>query len=107
MQAKAILPYGLAVMLAAFVLPAAAAAHTTIKNICRLKGQEENTLQGMGIVVGLKGTGDGGNFMPTLRSLEKIMNVMGNPLSPKDGLKDIKDTKNVALVTVTATVPAA
>jgi flagellar P-ring protein precursor FlgI len=67
-----------------------------------LKGQEENTLQGIGIVVGLKGTGDGGNFLPTLRSLEQIMMVMGNPT----GLKDIKDAKNVALVTVTATVPA-
>ena len=85
------------------VLSTTAAARTTIKNICRLKGQEENTLQGIGIVVGLKGTGDGGNFLPTLRSLEKIMKVMGDPT----GLKEIKDAKNVALVTVTATIPAA
>ncbi|MBM4005342.1 MAG: hypothetical protein FJ295_18960 [Planctomycetes bacterium] len=33
-------------------------AELRIKHICRLKGQEENTLQGIGIVVGLKGTGD-------------------------------------------------
>ena len=32
---------------------------TLLKNICRVKGQEENTLQGLGLVVGLKGTGDG------------------------------------------------
>ena len=29
-----------------------------LRDICRLKGQEENTLQGLGLVVGLKGTGD-------------------------------------------------
>ncbi|HEY4759232.1 MAG TPA: flagellar basal body P-ring protein FlgI [Thermoguttaceae bacterium] len=80
-------------------------ARTTLKSICRLKGQEENTLQGLGIVVGLKGTGDGSSFLPTLRSLEKVMKVMGEPLGRKS-LDEIKDTKNVALVTVTAVIPA-
>lgn len=103
MQAKQALRIGLVVSLLTGVFAVSAAGRTTIKNICRLKGQEENTLQGIGIVVGLKGSGDGGNFLPTLRSLEKIMNVMGNP----SGLKEIKDAKNVALVTVTATIPAA
>jgi flagellar P-ring protein precursor FlgI len=103
MQAKQLLTIGLVVTLLTGALAASAPARTTIKNICRLKGQEENTLQGIGIVVGLKGSGDGGNFLPTLRSLEKIMNVMGNP----SGLKEIRDAKNVALVTVTATIPAA
>jgi flagellar P-ring protein precursor FlgI len=83
-----------------------AAARTTLKSICRLKGQEENTLQGLGIVVGLKGTGDGSSFLPTLRTLEKVLKVMGEPLGRK-ALDEIKDTKNVALVTVTATIPAA
>jgi flagellar P-ring protein FlgI len=83
-----------------------ARAETTIKSICRVKGQEENTLQGLGIVVGLKGTGDGASFLPTIRSLSKIMTVMGEPLG-KAGMAELKDTKNVALVTVTATIPAA
>jgi len=81
-------------------------ARTILKSICRLKGQEENTLQGLGIVVGLKGTGDGSSFLPMLRSLEKVMKVMGEPLGRKS-LDEIKDAKNVALVTVTATIPAA
>ena len=81
-------------------------ARTTLKSICRLKGQEENTLQGLGIVVGLKGTGDGSSFLPTLRSLEKVMKVMGEPLGRKS-IDEIKDTKNVALVSVTAIIPAA
>ena len=80
----------------------------TLKSICRIKGQEENTLQGLGIVVGLKGTGDGGTYLPTIRSLAKVMSVMDMPTpTSKAGLVDLKDTKNVALVIVTATVPGA
>ena len=78
----------------------------TLKSICRIKGQEENTLQGLGIVVGLKGTGDAGTYLPTIRSLAKVMSVMDMPTS-KAGLTELKDTKNVALVIVTATVPGA
>jgi len=98
----------LVVLLTIFACCLAAApldARTVLKSICRLKGQEENTLQGLGIVVGLKGSGDGSSFLPTLRSLEKVMKVMGEPLGRKS-LDEIKDTKNVALVTVTATIPA-
>lgn len=77
-----------------------------LKSICRVKGQEENTLQGLGIVVGLGGTGDGANFLPTIRSLATTMQLMGNPVGP-GGAAELKDAKNVALVMVTATVPAA
>jgi flagellar P-ring protein FlgI len=94
--------------LAMLLLTAPAFARTTLKSICRLKGQEENTLQGLGMVVGLKGTGDGSGFLPTMRSLQKALKVMGEPLGPgANPLKDIKDAKNVALVMVTATIPAA
>src|SRR5215471_3053182 len=85
---------------------APAEARTLLKSICRVKGQEENSLQGLGLVVGLKGTGDGGNFLPTIRSLSTAMQLMGSPAG-KGGAADLKDAKNVALVMVTATVPAA
>ncbi len=85
-----------------------APAGTTLKNICRVKGQEENTLQGMGLVVGLKGTGDGSDFLPTIRSLATAMQLMGSPVGVnKKGQFDIKQARNVALVMVSATVPAA
>lgn len=77
-----------------------------LKTICRVKGQEENTLHGLGLVVGLKGTGDGGSFLPTVRSMGVALEMMGNPLG-KNGLGELKDAKNVALVMVTAVVPAA
>ena len=81
-------------------------ARTLLKNICRVKGQEENTLQGMGLVVGLKGTGDGGDFMPAIRSLAIALQLMANPVG-KTGPLELKNAKNVALVMVTATVPGA
>ena len=81
-------------------------AATRLKNICRIKGQEENTLQGLGMVVGLKGTGDGPASLPTIRALATAMQLMGNEIGA-GGPAELRDAKNVALVMVTATVPAA
>ena len=81
-------------------------AGTMLKNICRVKGQEENTLHGLGLVIGLKGTGDSAAFIPTIRSLATALHLMGSPLG-RGGPLELKDAKNVALVMVTATVPAA
>lgn len=83
-----------------------AEARILLKNICRVKGQEENSLHGLGLVVGLKGTGDGGEFLPTIRSLATALQLMGSPLG-RGGPLELKDCKNVALVLVTVTVPAA
>jgi flagellar P-ring protein precursor FlgI len=83
-----------------------AAGRLALKSICRVKGQEENSIQGLGLVVGLKGTGDAASYLPTIRSVAKIMSVMGTTVGPS-ALPELKDTKNVALVTVTATIPAA
>ncbi len=80
-----------------------------LRDICRLKGQEENVLQGQGLVVGLKGTGDG-SMKPTMRALARSLQLMGGQIATDlQGRlveKDIEQTKNVALVFVTATVPA-
>ena len=84
--------------------PRSCSAETYLRNICRLKGQESNTLQGLGLVIGLKGTGDGGDYLPTIRSLATAMQLMGNPIGP-GGAAELKKAKNVAIVMVTATVP--
>ena len=95
-----------AIVALGFWAPAVPAeARTTLGSICRVKGQEENTLQGLGFVVGLEGTGDDGSFLPAIRSLAKAMELMGEPLGSA-GLTELKDVKNMALVSVTATVPA-
>jgi flagellar P-ring protein precursor FlgI len=60
----------------------------------------------MGLVIGLAGTGDSTSFQPTIRALATMLERMNNPLGEK-GMLELKDAKNVALVMVTATVPAA
>jgi len=89
-----------------WALAGPAAGRTTLRNICRVKGQEETTLNGLGIVAGLNGTGDGASFLPTVRSLATMMQWMGNPIGA-DGSAELKDAKNVALVIVTVRIPAA
>lgn len=84
-------------------------AQHRIADICRLKGQEENTIHGLGLVVGLKGTGDG-KMLPTARSLARMMQQLGGQVGADQRgnftLDDVDDAANVALVMVTATIPA-
>ncbi len=95
-------------LLIAASLTTTASAQIHLRDICRVKGQESNTLTGLGLVVGLKGTGDG-NSKPTQRALAQMMKLHGNPVQQLpgnvDSVEELKNAKNVALVWVTATVP--
>ncbi|MCA9236565.1 MAG: flagellar basal body P-ring protein FlgI [Planctomycetales bacterium] len=101
-------------ILAALVLFAGfapvATARTPLRNICRVKGQEENVLRGLGLVVGLAGTGEAGDPV-TMRALSRAMELMGSPvpevsLGAPAGRSDLEKWKNTCLVLVTARVPA-
>jgi len=78
-----------------------AAQAVKISDITHLQGQRENLLTGLGRVVGLKGTGDGGKFLPSARALASVMQHYGNPISI---LPELKDAKNVALVSIEAVI---
>jgi flagellar P-ring protein precursor FlgI len=70
-----------------------------IKDISNVRGVRENQLIGYGLVVGLNGTGDGkGEF--TSKSFARMMDSLGMKLDSKD-----IDSKNVAAVILTATLP--
>ncbi len=81
-----------------------------LRDICRVKGLEENTLQGLGLVVGLKGTGDA-KLKPTARALARTMQLLGGNISTDAQgfpvLDEIAEANNTALVIVTAEVPPA
>ena len=62
--------------------PTTASARTVLRNICRVKGQEENVLRGVGLVVGLAGTGEAAD-PATMRALARAMEIMGVP-DPRD-----------------------
>lgn len=93
-------------MMAFAVLALCAALPTgavQVQDIARLKGSESNKIIGMGLVVGLNGTGDGGKYEPAMRPLAQMI---GRFVDPNTIAAELKDVKNVALVTVTAELPA-
>lgn len=97
-------------LLLVFAVTDVADARTQLKNICRIKGQEENVLRGLGLVVGLNGTGEA-NDGPTMRAIAQAMQTMGTPLAldgqtGEPALDELKKIKNAMLVMVEATVPA-
>ncbi|MCC7260197.1 MAG: flagellar basal body P-ring protein FlgI, partial [Alphaproteobacteria bacterium] len=81
--------------------PAHAALKTRIKDIVDFEGVRDNHLMGYGLVVGLNGTGDKLNNnkfteQSLISFLERLgINARGSNLKPK----------NVAAVTITATLP--
>ncbi len=73
-----------------------------VQDIARLKGSESSKIVGMGLVVGLNGTGDGGKFSSAMRPLATMI---GRFVDPNTVESELKDVKNVALVSVTAELP--
>ncbi|MDA7951952.1 MAG: flagellar basal body P-ring protein FlgI [Pirellulaceae bacterium] len=83
-------------------------AQHKLGSICTVKGQEAVKLHGMGLVVGLNGTGDN-KLVPTLRSLAGFMEQMGYSIRGQQGsnfnLQELEKTKNAALVHIEVTIP--
>lgn len=87
-----------------FALSLCAFAHgARIADISRLSNQRTNVVTGLGLVYGLKGTGDGGDFLQATRRLAAMLNKF-DPGSA--GVLDLKNAKNFAIVALTATIPA-
>jgi flagellar P-ring protein precursor FlgI len=74
---------------------------TRIADISRLDAQREERLTGIGLVLGLNGTGDGGNFQPAVRSLAQMLSHFGNATAAIE----LSDSDNIAIVALTAVVP--
>ena len=98
-----------ALMLATTAMPAAATVR--IKDIVDIEGVRDNMLVGYGLVVGLQGTGDSMKNAPfTRQSLEGMLERMGVNTRSKytfgsTAATASMDTKNIAAVMVTATLP--
>lgn len=83
-------------------VPRGAEARVRLENICTIQGQKEVRLTGLGLVVGLNGTGDGGKNLPTIRALASALKLMNNPVAEP---ADLKNANNVAVVLIEATIP--
>src|SRR6266513_791381 len=85
-----------------FVLLIASEARAVkVADITRLGGQRTNVLTGLGLVYGLKGTGDGGDFMPAIKPLAAMLSKYSDPAT----VRELANAQNVALVSITATLP--
>ncbi len=76
-------------------------ARVKLESICTVYGPEEVKLTGLGLVVGLDGTGDGGKNLPAMRALQAVLQRMNAPAA----LEELKNANNVAVVLLEATIP--
>lgn len=92
----------LLVALAALVVPQLAAAQDApLKAVGRFDGWRENALIGYGLVTGLAGTGDTRRSEVTRQALRNVLSRLGTNVSEAQIA-----SRNVAVVIVTATLPA-
>lgn len=71
-----------------------------LKELVEVRGQRPNHLVGLGVVVGLAGTGDDASSFMAKRPLSTLLNQLGTAINPAE----IR-AKNVAMVMVTAELP--
>src|SRR3954453_12899270 len=89
-------------ILAATLLLGRTASAVKVADITRIDGQRTNVLTGLGLVYGLKGSGDGGDYLPAIKPLASMLGKFNDPTT----IKELGATKNVALVSITVTVPS-
>lgn len=75
----------------------------SVQEIARIQGQGESVLRGIGIVTGLKGTGDSGSELLLARPMAKVYEANGNPLPD---LKELAKAKSAAMVWLECRIPA-
>jgi len=80
-------------------VPAAAAPR--LESICTVYGQREIQLRGVGLVVGLKGTGDSESNGTLVRAVTQILGRLRSPVNAAN----MGSSKNAAVVFLEATVP--
>lgn len=71
-----------------------------VKDIARLEGVRSNQLTGLGLVVGLNGTGDSGRSQASIQMVTNILARYGIPVNAED-----LRVRNVAVVMVSANLP--
>lgn len=97
---KALLAIAFAFASLAATASAATTGGTRLKDLGRFQGWRENPLVGYGIVTGLSGTGDSARSEVTRQALKNALGRLGMTVTP-----DQVQSRNVAVVMVTATLP--
>ncbi|HYF23053.1 MAG TPA: flagellar basal body P-ring protein FlgI [Caulobacteraceae bacterium] len=79
----------------------ASAQEVRVKDLGRFDGWRENALVGYGVVTGLSGSGDSPRNAATRQALSNVLGRLGAEVSPEQ-----VQSRNVAVVMVSATLPA-
>lgn len=86
-------------------LPARFVLATSIQDLVRIKGQERNVVTGLGIVIGLPGTGDKSkDSMVAARPYAMLLQNMGDPMG---SLTELAKADAYAIVEVSMEIPPA
>ncbi|MCA9292011.1 MAG: flagellar basal body P-ring protein FlgI [Phycisphaerales bacterium] len=101
MRNKPLFP--IVITLSILALCAGSATAVPLANLVRLKGLETNEITGLGLVVGLPGTGDTESAL-TLRPLAQYMRNLGDAVGDPT---ELLATDSIALVHVRLEIPAA
>lgn len=80
----------------------AAGVNARVGDVTKLKGQRTNKLIGMGLVTGLSGTGDGDEYLPSMRPLAAALKRFANPVASID---ELGGSNNCAIVMLEAVLP--
>src|SRR5215468_249871 len=78
------------------------AASVSVQSLVRIANQGKTPLRGLGIVLGLNGTGDQGKDLVLARPLAQVYANNGNPIPD---LKDLANAKSAALVFLHCELP--
>lgn len=89
----------LILLIAMLAVAAPIASASRIKDLCQIQGARGNILKGIGIVVGLAGTGD--QNPAAIRAQERMLSRLGVDVESADELK----SENIAIAIVTAVIP--
>lgn len=89
-------------VVAILTLSTAAAEASRVRDFTRIRGQGESVIHGLGLVMGLNGTGDKGNELVVARPLAELLRRYQNPIP---SLEELGRSRSAALVMVTCVVP--
>ncbi len=85
------------------LLSAGFAHGTSLQELVRLRGQGKSELRGLGLVVGLPGTGDSGKDLVIARPLAKLLENEGLPVGSLD---ELGSSRSVAVVAISCEIPS-
>jgi flagellar P-ring protein FlgI len=88
-----------AIALLVFLTPFSATAETAIRDLCDIQGARENRITGVGIVVGLMGTGD--SAAAAIEAQKNVLERYGIDIQDLGSLS----SKNIAICIVDAVLP--